>query len=133
MAQAAINIQNDLEQLRRRFDEFRSTQPLRSRLPEPLWTAAAELATRCGVHATARTLRLDYKGLKKRVENRDQPKQKRAAARQPTFVELVGPALGAVTHCSMEVESTEGSKLRLELKAIATAELVNLIRAFVGH
>jgi hypothetical protein len=29
MAQAAIKIQDDLEQLRRRFDEFRSTQPLR--------------------------------------------------------------------------------------------------------
>jgi hypothetical protein len=133
MAQAALNIQDDLEQLRRRFDKFRSTQPLRSRLPEPLWTAAAEVATRYGVHATARALRLDYRSLKDRVENRDRPKQKRAAATQPTFVELVGPALGAVTNCSVEVESTQGSKLRLELKAIATTELVNLIRAFLGH
>jgi len=133
MAKAAIKIQDDLEQLRRRFDEFRSTQPSRSRLPEPLWTAAAELATRYGVHATARALRLDYRGLKKRVENRGRPNQKRTAATQPTFVELVGPALGAVTDCSVEVESTQGSKLRLELKAIATTELVNLIRTFVGH
>jgi hypothetical protein len=31
------------------------------------------------------------------------------------------------------VESAHGGKLRLELKAMATAELVNLIRAFVSH
>jgi hypothetical protein len=44
MAQQTSNFQDELEQLRRRFDEFRKTQPLRSRLPEPLWAAAAELA-----------------------------------------------------------------------------------------
>jgi hypothetical protein len=49
------------------------------------------------------------------------------------FVELVGPVAGTSTSCSVEVESAQGSKLRLELKAVATSELVNLIRAFVGH
>jgi hypothetical protein len=132
MAQAAIKIQDDLKQLHRRLDEFRSANPLRSRLPEHLWAAATELAQRYGVHPTARALRLDYTDLKKRVEKRDRPKQKRAAATQPTFVELVGPALGAITDCSMEVESTQGSKLRLELKAIPTTELAHLIRALVG-
>jgi hypothetical protein len=31
------------------------------------------------------------------------------------------------------VESAQGGKLRLELKAMATTELVNLIRAFVSQ
>jgi hypothetical protein len=47
-------------------------------------------------------------------------------------VELLTPTSGAVTNCTVEV-STQGGKLRLELKAVATTELVNLIRAFVGH
>jgi hypothetical protein len=31
------------------------------------------------------------------------------------------------------VESVQGGKLRLELKAVATTELASLIRAFVNH
>ncbi len=119
MAQQTTNRQDDLEQLRRRFDEFRNTQPLRSRLPEPLWAAAAELATRYGIHATARALRLDYGGLRRRVEQRPQQKSTPLEATDATtFVELVGPTAGNSTSCSVEVESAQGSKLRLELKAI---------------
>jgi hypothetical protein len=96
--------------------------------------AAAELATRHGVHPTARALRLDYTGLRKRVEGRDRPNPKgKAPVPPPAFVELLTPTSGAVTNCTVEVESTQGGKLRLELKAVATTELVNLIRAFVGH
>ena len=58
----------DLEQLRRRFEEFRSTRTKHSHLPESLWAAAVTLATRHGVNPTARALRLDYTGLRKRVE-----------------------------------------------------------------
>ena len=57
MAQQTIKMQDDVEQLRRRFEEFRNTEPLRSRLPEPLWAAAAELAT-----ATGYMPRLDHYG-----------------------------------------------------------------------
>jgi hypothetical protein len=123
---------DDVQQLRRRFDEFRNTQQSRSRLPETLWAAAAELAKRYGVNPTARALRLDYTGLRKRVENRDRPKPKKRAPPPPAFVELLTPMSAAVTNCSVEVESVQGGKLRLELKAVATTELVNLIRAFVG-
>lgn len=133
MTQEADNIPGDLEQLRRRFEEARSTKKLRARLPEPLWAAAAELAKRYGVHPTARALRLDYMGLRKRVENQAAPKRKRAAAAPPNFMEFVAPGAQAVTNCTMEVESAQGGKLRLELKAVATTELANLIRAFVSQ
>jgi hypothetical protein len=133
MALEATDVQNDLEQLRRRFEEFRNTQPVRSRLPESLWAAAAELAKRHGVNPTARALRLDYTGLRKRVKNQDRPKRKRSTAVPPTFMEFVAPGAKAVTNCTVEVESAEGGKLRLELKAVATSEVANLIRAFVSH
>jgi hypothetical protein len=132
MVQEASTAPDDVQQLRRRFDEFRSTQASRSRLPETLWAAAAELAKRYGVNPTARALRLDYTGLRKRVENPDRPKPKKGGAPPPAFVELLTPVSGAVTNCSVEVESVQGGKLRLELKAVATTERANLIRAFVG-
>lgn len=133
MVQETSTVPDDVQQLRRRFDEFRNAQPARSRLPETLWAAAAELAKRYGVNPTARALRLDYTGLRKRVENRDRPKPKKGAAPPPAFMELLTPMSGAVTNCSVEVESVQGGTLRLELKAVATMELANLIRAFAGH
>jgi hypothetical protein len=131
MGRQTSNVKDDIEQLRRGFDEFRNTQPLRSRLPESLWATATELATRYGVHPTARALRLDYTGLRRRVEKR--AAQKSTPAEAAAFVELVGPAAGTWTNCSVEVESAQGGKLRLDLKAVATRELVDLIRAFIGH
>lgn len=126
-----MSLPEDLEQLRQRFAEFRTTQPARSRLPEPLWAAATELATRYGVHRIARELRLDYTGLKKRLEQRKRPKPKLGAAVSPTFIELVGPA-AAVTPCHVEVESAHG-KLRFEVPRMATTELVSLLRAFLSQ
>jgi hypothetical protein len=51
-------------QLQRQLDQFRSTQPQRTKLPEPLWQAAVELARQHGIYAVAHPLRLDYIGLK---------------------------------------------------------------------
>ena len=131
--ESAADVPGELEQLRRRFEEFRNTRPGHARLPEALWAEAAELAKRYGVNPTARALRLEYGGLRKRVENRDQAKRKRAAATPPSFMEFVAPGARAVTNCTVEVESAQGGKLRLELKAVATTELVSLIRAFVNQ
>jgi hypothetical protein len=47
-------------------------------------------------------------------------------------VELLAGSTGAAASCLVEVESPRGAKLRLELKAIATSELAELIRAFAA-
>jgi hypothetical protein len=56
-----------IAQLQHQFDQFRSTQPRRTKLPEPLWEAAVELAREYGIYSVAQPLRLDYMGLKKRI------------------------------------------------------------------
>jgi hypothetical protein len=126
-------IPDDLEQLQRRFEEFRATQPKRSRFPEALWAAATELAKRYGVNRTAQVLRLEYGGLRKRVENQARPKAKSKQKEPASFLEFIAPGAKPVSNCTVEVESAHGGKLRLELKAIATTELVDLIRAFVSQ
>ncbi len=62
MASDTADVQGELEQLRRRFEEFRNTQSVRSRLPESLWAAAAELARRNGVNPTAPGLAAGLRG-----------------------------------------------------------------------
>ena len=110
-------IPDELEQLRCRFEEFRNTRSGHARLPETLWVAAAELARRYGVNPTARALGLEYGGLRKRVENQGQSKAKRKRTEGPSFMEFVAPGATAVTNCTVEVESAQGGKPKLELRA----------------
>lgn len=81
-----------LEKLQKRFDQWRQTYGLRSRLPDELWTAAVKMAGVYGICQTARTLRVDYHSIKKRGEPRtpstDNPPK--PSAPKPAFVERRG-------------------------------------------
>ena len=138
MAQETAHYREEVGQARRRFAEWRSTHAVRSRLPEELWAAAVELVQRDGVDATARALDVDKPSLRKWAE-RLQPQRRPTARRSPpkrrvnampAFVELLASGSSGATSCLVEVESPRGGKLRLELKAIATSQLAELIRAF---
>ena len=67
-SKSVLPIPGAIEQLQRQLDEFRSSQPHRTKLPETLWQAAVELARQHGVYSVAHPLRLDYTGLKKRLD-----------------------------------------------------------------
>ena len=47
----------ELDRLQQRFERWRRTHRIRSRIPEPLWTAAARVAGTYGVHRVAKALR----------------------------------------------------------------------------
>jgi len=141
MAQETVHYRDDVEQVRRRWAEWRSTHAVRSRLPEELWAAAVELVQRDGIDATARALDVDKPSLRKwagrlnparpqPARRKSQPKQK--ANDLPAFVELLASGSGTGTSCMVEVESPRGAKLRLELKGVQTSELAELIRVFAA-
>ena len=140
MAQETAVFREDVEQLRRRFAEYRSTHAVRSRLPDELWAAAAEFVVRDGIDSTARALDVDKPSLRKWADRfRPRPAKKasrvprkRQASVLPAFVELLASSTGEGTSCVVEVESPRGAKLRLEWKAVRTGELVELIRAFAA-
>ena len=143
MAESSAVYREDIEQVRRRFAEFRAAHAVRSRLPEELWAAAAKLARRDGIQATARAFDVDRPSLRKwtdRLEPNQSPatvgkpptqrQPKKITEPPPTFLELLTQTTGAATSCLIEVESPRGGKLRLDLKAIRTSELAELIRLF---
>jgi hypothetical protein len=130
----------ELEDLGVRFAEFRSSHRLRERLPEALWTAAAEIAMRRGLNITALVLRLDVNNLKKRMgEQASPPKAKRGRRKKAlpaapaAFLELLAPVASAGSSCVVEVESVRGGKLRMELKGLGTGEIAQLLHVFAGH
>jgi hypothetical protein len=105
-------------QLQRQLDQFRSTQPWRTKLPESLWEAAVELARQHGVYSVAQPLRLDYMGLKKRLGAR------------ASFVELIAPPPATLEECVIEFESSRGAKMRIQWKASAPPDWASLLRAW---
>ena len=123
----ASSIPEPIAQLQRRFDEFRSTQPHRTKLPETLWQAAVELAREHGLHPVAHPLRLDYMGLKKRLEGVPGPQKKMAA---PAFVELIASHPATISECVIEFDSSIGSKMRIQWKGSSTPDWASLLRAW---
>ena len=120
-------IPEPIAQLQRQLDQFRSAQPRRTKLPESLWQAAVELARQHGVYSVAHPLRLDYMGLKKRLGG--VPRLRRKATK-PAFVELIAQNRALIEECVIELESSGGSKMRIQWKTTAPPDWTNLLRAW---
>lgn len=117
-----------LEAARRQFERWRATREAPSRIPERLWTVAANSGRRFGVHRTSRALRLDYAVLKSRVAPDAAGSPSRPAA-PPSFVELVPAGSGPRAECVVELEDPSGVRMRIEVKGLAPLDLVALTRS----
>jgi hypothetical protein len=119
-------IPEPVAQLQRQLDEFRSTHPRRTRLPEALWQAAVDLARQHGLYSVSHPLRLDYVGLKKRLEG--PPRVRRRKRIKPAFVELIPTP--PPEECDLEFESSAGNKMRIQWKTAGPPDWTSLLRAW---
>ena len=118
----------------RRIERWRRTRKVRSRIPEPLWASAVEVADTYGIHRAAKVLRLSYYALKKRVIERGTTVHGlTGGSGSATFVELSSPPQAASGECIVEVENAEGAKMRMHLKGVAMPDLAALSRSFWNH
>jgi hypothetical protein len=125
---STASIPEAIAQLQRQFDQFRSTQPRRAKLPEPLWQAAVELARAHGIYPVAHSLRLEYVGLKKRLGGI--PTRQNRTAGEAEFVELTAPQATPQHECAIEFECPKGRKMRIQWKASAPPDWISLLRAW---
>jgi hypothetical protein len=130
--QKMMDLPPGLEKTRQRFEHWRRTRKTRSRIPGPLWNAAARMARRYGINQTAQALRVDYYSLKKRAENEASSASETNRDAMPTFLELATPATSSTCECILELEDVTGSKMRVELKNVETPDLAALTRSFRG-
>ena len=122
-----------LEGLRRRFERWRRTRKIGSRIPETLWAAAVKLAEAYGIHPTAKALGVDYYSLKKRLEEKPASRSRMAApANGAKFVELSAAAQRGISECILELEDVEGTKMRIQVKGIEAGDLATLSRSLWG-
>lgn len=113
-----------------RFARWRQTRQVGTRIPEPLWQLASQLAADCGVSRTATLLGLDYYALRRRMESvvsSAPPAQH--AVEQPAFVELPGSTLASVGEYVLEFENAAGCKLRVHCQGGGVPDLVALGRS----
>ena len=118
-----------LSRVQRKIAQWRGGRRGRTRIPEELWRAAAELASAHGINRIARALRLDYYSLKERAAA-----AARSGVRSPEFVELLPGGLPASPlsrpECLIEVEDPGGAKLRIHLQGGAFPDVAALTRVF---
>jgi hypothetical protein len=112
-----------LEQTRRRIARWRQTRPYRgAAMPAALWATAIALARQHGLYPTARTLRVDYGSLKKRLAAAGAGRVASAA-----FVELPPTARpSGLGPCVIDLEAPRGRRLRIEVTGVTVADLVTL-------
>ena len=118
-----------LQQTRRRITRWRETRTHRGApMPATLWAAAVALARQHGLYTTARTLRLDYGSLKKRLDPA-------GAGRGPTpaFVELAAARPTGLGPCVIDLEAPRGRRLRIEVTGVTMADLVTLTQGAWGR
>ena len=120
-----------LEGVRKRFEKWRRTRKVRSPIPETLWVSAVKMAGMYGLHRTAKTLRVNYYTLKKRVQREAAtvssiPEGGTAA----TFIELTPPVASGSCECTLELEDSGGAKMRVHLKDVESPDLAALSRSF---
>jgi hypothetical protein len=127
MDRASKPVPEGIIQLQRQLEQFRSTHPLRTKLPEAIWQAAVELARQYGVNSVAYPLRLDYAGLKRRLGGVSGIRQRKA---KPAFVELVAVTSSRPEECIIELESSGGSKMRIQWKTPGPPDWTSLLRAW---
>jgi hypothetical protein len=114
MSREKTAIPDDLLQLSQRLEAWRRENPPRTRLPEPVWVAAAEMAQRHGLHCTTKALRMDYTRLKKRLPPAVHP----LLPAPPAFLELLASPAAAPMECVVELESNCG-RMRVAMKGTA--------------
>jgi hypothetical protein len=150
------NIPAQLARGRRCLERWRRTHKPHTKLPESLWSLSAELAREYGLNRTARTLRLDYNGLKKRLNipvsngsssalsHRVYPRRFssnpmahgssaalsacRPAGRAPIFLELPSAGMPSAVECLLECEDGRGARIRIHLKGGELPDLAALSR-----
>lgn len=119
-------LQDDLQTARELFEQWRSTRKKRERIPESLWASAMALSKTYPAFRIAKTLKLNYKELRNRIQAR----QSQVTA--PEFVEINIERMFSVSQCEVEVRSPGGFEIRIRIGGALPAQLPELIGCFLS-
>ena len=131
MARQNEKLPAEVEQVRGELQAWRGQRRHGQRIPQDLWSAAADAARRHGVNRVSRALGLDYYQLKRRCGLcEEQDGSVRDA--EGEFIELEAARSTGAASCVVELEKGNGAKLRVSVGDAATIDWCRLKEAFLG-
>lgn len=122
-----------LHLLAQRLKAWRAARSRGQRIPDGLWSAAADLARVHGLSRTSAALNLSYYDLKRRlVAGRIQRRRRLTPA---PFVEVAPPALAPDLgeRGTVELVQASGARLTLRLPNASASDLLALVPLFLRH
>jgi len=102
-----------IEEVEQQFAHWRQTRAQKSPIPDELWASAVELARQHSISEVAKTLRLDYNSLKKRVLAKQNENNAQA---EPYFVEVALNSSLPQTELHIETQDRTGALLKMHIK-----------------
>ena len=118
----------DITRVRQRLDDWRGSHKRGTAFPPSLWSAAARVARRRGIFATARAFGLEYNKLKGISGGATAPRPVKTRvpriSKPMQFIELTGALPASSVGCRLSLQSTNGQRLELEMAPSAATEMV---------
>jgi hypothetical protein len=127
----SVSESSQVARARKKFGGWRQSRKGVSRIPEELWKSAVVAARAVGINQASRALGLEYYALKKRVEASPSrpPLEERGG-----FFELDSSGAPAFfTEWAVEMENTNGARMRVAARSPGGPDVVGLCRAFWGE
>lgn len=138
----------DARDVEQKLTEWRRARRPGEAIPEALWQMAARVAAKHSSYRVSRLLHLHYGDLKRRVDalGERRPSSSQAPSRRrkdvktlavqqlpesATFVEwLPSPVSPLIASCAIQVESSRGARMRIEMHQVPPAAVAELVRNF---
>jgi hypothetical protein len=128
--QEVLSATADLEEVRKRFEQWRRTRKRGARIPEDLWAEAVRLSNAYSLTQICQSLRVEFNHLKRRIElYKDHPIHCPSVA--SSFVEMniseIMPSSGGAT---IEMERSDGARMRMSVRGAVDDHLIEMAKAF---
>lgn len=122
-----------IEQIQEQLEDYRRNQKKRTPIPKQLWEAVINLYPKYNIHQIARTLRLNYASVKKRIV---QLQKKKAPPVTPAFIQLDIPSPPKLpepdqNEWSIEMENADGAKMRIGVKSSQMLDIGIIFQSFL--
>ncbi len=123
------NSRPTLKDIQNQFEIWRRTREKRAPIPAPLWEAAVNLSKDYTILQISKALRLNYTDLKHRVLAQSDEEIVKVKHNLP-FIELDFEQTKSPSHCVIEMEKSNGAKLKMYFTGERSLDLLELGKSF---
>ncbi len=98
-----------LNQVATRIEAWRNGPKRSNRIPEDIWQAAVKLSKQYSTNQVAKTLRLNYTDLKKRVKSHPEKNMPAIKVQPAQFIEMGLEKPSSMQQCTITIKDNNGT------------------------